>query len=775
MKQKTLKAFLLVAVLSLVPPLSWVARAQERAAPLDKILNPLPKFDPFEKTSLAPRFFPDEVDKRTRGVLIDALTDGKGSLREHLQFFKEEDGRRHRQGEPVTGLTEHVQDLVNNTIPDHQRYIEAQRQAFAEASTPERKKYLESIIKGDDLNQSDQLMRQSSTNFWGGILNRMVSSVDLVGVASGNYVGAAVETAISQLYTLTSAEMPIEERKALARGLDHLKRYPDDPRNGEILKKIERLERKKKNAFVDRQLKLANEAARQGDLDKSLFHSQVAAYIEPESQAALQALEQAAQRLRDREQAQLKGLAASTEKLSSEEQRDARQLLEALSLGDPDTIEQVALEINQRYHGRPLSDAALDAEAVALEMKGRHEAAKKILQQLARNGTTRAAQERAETLLHSPEYNLLATFHDAQRERRLQTVKYVLFGEDFLRKNLIYTAGAMAAGPAGAATLATVNALLIGNNLLQVVTNNPVSAQHIIDAGVAYIRSHPDSETAAEVYEVLGRVFEERGLFHKALEYYERSETASQEKIAALRDKSAKLFLEAAKNGTRADQQAYLTAVIDHFPESPAAAEATKKLAALAKQGNGGLRLSKQFLMENPELYGPGGLGLKPSLFDGNTRNMELADRGVNLIDDNEIIVHYQTPWGVRSQHYPLPKRSAERFYTALRHKNYAVALADANRRDKGSLGGIKNMPLSIIRGESQPRDKKSEDLDGSTFILIREATGPAPEFPLPPDRLIDAFRRVALAQLAPLTHLSGRGLRAPRFSIALSCGVADD
>lgn len=730
MIRKTL--IVLVTLLSLACAASSAARAQERQLPLDKILNPLPPFDPFEKPAPPPQFFPDEVDKRAREVLIDALINREESLHEHLRFFKAEDARRQGQRESFTGLTEHVQDLVNNTISDRQLYLDAQRQGLAEASIPERKKYLESIIHGDDLNQSDQLMRHSSTNFWGGMLNRMVSSVDLAGVASGNYLGAAVETAISQLYSLTSAEMPIEERKALARGLDHLKRYPDDPGNDEILKKIERLEKKKKTALVDRQLKLADAAASKGDLDKAVFYSQVAAYIQPDSKAAQQSLEQALQRLLDREEARLKELAASPERtLPSEEQHDTRQLLEALSLGDADKIERVALDIDRKYRGQPLADAALDAEAVALEIKGRHEAAKKILQRIARNGATPAAQARAEALLQSPEYNLLATFHDAQRERRLQSVKYVLFGEDFLKKNLIYGAGAMvAAGPAGAATLATVNALLIGNNLLQVVTNNPISAQPIIDAGVAYIRSHPGSENTAEVYQVLAQAFEERGVFHKALEYYERSGTASQENIAALRDKSAKGFLEAAKNRDRATQEAYLTALIDHYPESSAAAEATKKLAELAKDGNRGLRLSKQFLMENAELYGPEGLGLKPSLFDGNMRNMELADRGVNLVSDNEIVVYYHTPWGIRSQSYPLPKRAAERFYAALRRKHYEVALADVDRRAKGSVGGIKNMPLPIVRGESDPKDKRSDELDGSTLILIREATGPAPEFP---------------------------------------------
>ncbi|HEU4342086.1 MAG TPA: hypothetical protein VFU31_10990, partial [Candidatus Binatia bacterium] len=694
--------------------------------------NPLPEFDPFEKPPAAPQFFPDGVDKRARDVLIDALTNQKESLEQHLQFFKAEDGRLQKQQGSVTGLTERVQDLVHNTIQDRERYLAAQREAMRQTSSPERKKYLEAIIKGDDLTQSDQLMRQSSTNYWGGMLNRLLGSVDLVGVASGNYVGAAVETAVSQMYLLTSGDMPLEERKSLARDLDHLKRYPDDPRNAEILKKIEVLEKKKKDAFVDKQLKFAKAAAGKGELEKALFHSQVAAYVRPDSKQAQQALEQASERHRESEQARLKGLSARAEQpLANDEQQDARRLLEALSLADPHTIEQTAIDVEKKHRGKPLADAALDAEAVALEMKGRHEAAKKLLAQIARAAATPAARERAGVLLQSPEYNLLANFHDAHQERRLQSVKYVLLGEDFLKKNLLYAAGAMAAaGPAGAATLGTVNAVMLGANLIQVLSNNPISADPVIDAGVAYIRSHPNSENASEVYKVLAEAFEERGMFQKAIDYYELSGTAGKEKIAAVKEKSAKAFLEAAKNKDRSTQEGYLTTVIDNFPESSAAAEATKQLAELAKAESRGLRLSKQFLRDNPALYGPGGLSLKTSLFDGNTKNMELADRGVTLVGDDEMVVHYQTPWGVRSQSYPLPKRTSERFYAALRQKNHEVAMADANQRAKGSVGGITNMPAPIVRAEPSGRDKKSEETDDTTFTLIREASGPAPDFP---------------------------------------------
>ena len=53
--------------------------------------------------------------------------------------------------------------------------------------------------------------------------------------------------------------------------------------------------------------------------------------------------------------------------------------------------------------------------------------------------------------------------------------------------------------------------------------------------------------------------------------------------------------------------------------------------------------MSKQFLLEHPEIWGAGGLGLKPTLFDGNSQNMEIADRGINLLNDNELLVYYQT------------------------------------------------------------------------------------------------------------------------------------
>jgi hypothetical protein len=708
---------------------SFAAFAHAQELQLEKILNPLAGYDPFEAAGGAagtPKFFPDEVDRRTRELLIDTLTSRQDALAEHVKFFKSEDARLRKERGTSTGLSEHAQDLFNNTLENREKYLAAQKAAIKEASTPERKKYLEAIVNHEDAVQSERLMRQSSANFWGGLFNRMLGSVDLVGVASGNYIGAAAETTIAQLYALLDRDMSAEERRALARDLDHLKRYPDDPRNSTVRKQVEKLDKKKREALTRKQMEKAKEAMAKGDPEKALFYVEMASFIDPQSRQFDETRQRAEKALRDLDEAKKKTLAARPEaRASAEQQADVQRLLEALSLRDSNHLQRVAIDTEKKYKGKPLADAARDAEAVALEMKGWREAAKKVLEQMAKVSSNPEAKQRAAALLQSPEYNLLTPFNDARTERQLQSVKYVLLGEDFLKKNLLFATGAMAAGPAALTAMGMVNAMMVTNNFYQVMTNNPVSAQPVIDAGVAYVRNHPESENSADVYKVLAQAFEERGMFGKAIAYHELA-GSPKEKLDALKEKSAKAYLQAAgKSHDRGAREYYLTQAVDQNPDSATASEAIRKLADMARDENQGMRMSKKFLLEHPELTGPRGLGLKPSLFDGDVRNMEIADRGVNLLSDNELMVYYQTPTGVRSQSYPISKPVADRFFVTVRDKNVQVARADINERARDSVGGIKNLPPAIVRADRERRAANVEESrDDTTLTLVREATG---------------------------------------------------
>jgi len=738
MRKHRTRRFAAAVIIALVAGAPALCRAQTRELDVEKILNPMPEYDPFEKPAAAPQFFPDVVDKRARELLIDTLTNNNQALRDHLSFLKNEDARLHQERRTATGLTDRAQDLVNNTIQDREQNQAAYREALRNAASPERKKYLESVINRDDYYQSEQLMRQSSTNFWGGMVNRMLSSIDLVGVASGNYIGAAAETALSQLYALMDRDMPAEERRALARDLDHLKRYPDDPKNAQVRKQVEALDKKKRDVLVAKQLAKAKEAANKDDEERALFHAQVALFFDPQSQDAEKLRQQIAKISTQRQELRQQSLKARVEEnLSPQQQADTKNLLEALSLRDANLIQRVAIDTERNNLGKPLADAARDAEAVALEIKGWHEAARKAVEQNARKADTRLAKERAEVLLKSPGYSRLSAFKDARTERQLESAKYVLLGEDFLRKNMLFAAGAMAAaGPGGLATIGMANALIWSRNLFQVMTNNPISAQPVIDAGVAYVRNHPKSENAGEVYRVVADAYEERGMIERALTYHELA-GSPKEKLDDLKNKAARALLNAAnKSASRSSQENYLKAVLDYHPDSSAAAEATKKLAALVKDENRGMRMSKQFLLEHPEIRGSRGLGLKATLFDGDPRNMEIADRGAILLDDNELMVFYQTPWGVRSQSHRLAKTTADRFFVALREKNQQVAAADANQRAKDSVGGIRDVPTAIVRGDRERRGAASEEQrEDTTFTLIREAGG-------------SSYRRVLDAQL---------------------------
>ena len=131
--------------------------------------------------------------------------------------------------------------------------------------------------------------------------------------------------------------------------------------------------------------------------------------------------------------------------------------------------------------------------------------------------------------------------------------------------------------------------------------------------------------------------------------------------------------------------------------------------------------------MENPDLYGPNGLGLKASLFDGKTSNMELADKGLNLLNRNKILFHFESQWGNQSRPYPVDKEIIDQFKLALREKHYEIAKGDIHTRPKGSAGGIVNLPPQF-RGEV--RDNKSPTSEKTNLTLIRKATGSPVNFP---------------------------------------------
>ena len=729
MNPKNLLIFLLFSSVIAAPAWSQ-APPRDGEDAISRILHPLPDYDPFsDRAAPTPEFFPDETEKRARQVMIDSLTDPNKDLSDAVRFFRQRDADLSKERHTVTGLTDHVLDLQLNTLRSRSDYIEAQEKALDLASSDEQRKLIQSRINHDELRQANELVRKNTTNRVGSMANRLLGSVDLIDIATGSYMSAAVDTTVSQLMALRESKMSTSERKALVLYHRYLKRYPRDPQRTEIEKLVEALERKKRAVLVDQYLQAGKKAEKEGKYTLAEFQYTQATFVNPHAEAAAKGLDELAERIQ-RKKEEKRQVALPPEPSSKDAQHldfdpDFLDLLYALVLRNPSEVEAHARDLGTRYADSPLGDSAQDALAVAMEMRDRHDEAKVLLHRLVQSSNSSFHKKKAEALLASPDYNLLSQVRAAQQKHRMETIRYVLLGENFLNKNLIMSAQPLVVqGLGGLNTWGIANLIIMGNNLYQVLTAHPISDQDIIDKAVAYIRNHPHSESTTEVYNLLAKAYESRGNYDKAIAYYKLTGSASEEKIRELKETAAESLLEMAqKNPVRAAKEFYLRGILEFYPDSAAAKQAKGDLAALLKPDNRGIKVSKEFFTENPGLARGGGLGLKTSLFDGDMSNMELAEQGINILSDNEILFHFKTPWGVQSRRYPVRPEIISRFESGLRRRDYEVALHDVDTRPEGSRGGIGNLPLHLPR-QTRPG---ASDKDGADIALVKEATGTYP------------------------------------------------
>ncbi len=678
--------------------LPFSAAAQTPGVSIERILDPLRNFEPFEEAVAAERYFPDEIERRVRRAVVDALTRRLERLPGHVSYLEDADEKRVAEGGKPSGLTALVREL-------HRGHGQGQAEAGTGAGVP------------DDLERAETLLTEGEVGRWSGFLNRLLGAMDLFSLASGAYVAAAFETAFVEIGRTRAPRMPETERKALALYKRFLDRFPDDPRSAGAAEKATVLDAKKKDVWVHRRLDEARKALDEGKIEEAEFHVYLAAVVDPEApdvEERFQEIDVAREARKENRRRQLS--VADADNLSGAgpgQQADIRTLLYALVNRDAAGAERHAADMARRYDGETLGTLAKDARSVALELAGRHEEAKRTLEEIAGTSPSLRERNRAQILLDSPEYNMLGVMDRARTGYRMEQVRFALLGENFLEKNvLVGAAPVIAHGAAGAATLGAANILMVSSNLLELLSGNPVSNQTVIDAAARFVRTRPGSEKSADVYRMLGAAYEGKGHPHKALHYYRLSGKVPAEDISKLEEEAAQTLLAAAgRSGSKARQRTLYATILEHYPETSAGEQAKGRLARLVSAESRGLRLSKQFLAENPRLYGPEGLGLKAALFDGRLQNLELADPGLNVLGRNALLLHYRTPWGTRTRTHSVARERIENLESLLREKHYALARLDPDERE-ADAGGLGTLPSELMRVEARGRRPDSGDLD---------------------------------------------------------------
>ena len=772
------------SLLCLLLVLPVLAATQAAGASLDRMLDPLRDFDPFEPPVTAERLYPDELEQRARLAMLDALNRRADRLREHVRYFEGKDRERLAGGGKASGLTHHVRELHHGNLTDRAAYREAQQKALAQAPSGTPRRLIRARLGRDELARAESLVAEHRIGRWNALLNRLLASVDLVSLASGSYVTAAVDTAFAEIQRTRAPRMPTAERKALSLYKRFLDRFPDDPLSAGIAEKVTALEADRKQIWIHRHLTSSREALDDGRIGDAAFHAELAAMADAESGDVIEQLRDVDAARTAREERRRRQLSVAETDTPPDagpgQSRDVRKLLYALARGDSAAAQQQARDMERRYEGESLAALAKDARAVALELNGRHEEAKGVLEEIARDASSERQSRRARALLESPEYNLLEVLDRASTRYRLEQAQFVLLGRNFLEKNvLIGAAPVITHGVAGAATLGTANVLMVSSNLLEILSGNPVSNQAVMDAAARYVRLHPDSEESGDVYRVLGKAYESRGHLHKALHYYRQSGALDADEIRELEEKAGRTLLKAAEDtGSSARQRVLYTAILQHYPDTPAGRKARGRLARLVSMKNRGLRLSKQFLSEHPALHGPHGLNLKKALFDGRTENLELAAPGLNILGRDTVMLHYDTPWGDQTRTYPLSEQRIAALEALLREKHYELAALDADERAQGSPGGLKNLPAQLMRMERAERQRDDADLE----FVRRTARAGNPDSPILDHELLseketDPHGALGLPTVRGSVTASGVSMRAdaPKSFLADELVVGND
>jgi hypothetical protein len=405
-----------------------------------------------------------------------------------------------------------------------------------------------------------------------------------------------------------------------------------------------------------------------------------------------------------------------------------RWLLSAVAQGDLEAVKHRAGEFVRRYPKSQLKDEALYAKASALASTGDHEGAKGILKDIAHDYRYENMGQRARFVLASKEFDKLGSFYKAQNEHTQKQIKYALLGEDFTRNNVdMGVSRLFIEGIKSVETLGMVNLLGAGIRSVELVSNDPITNEPIIEEGLKFSRNNPDAPEVKEVYYQIARAYEREKRYIDALTYYSLSGRASGDKIASLRQNASRGLLARATMTSDSQMQARLyQAIIEHFPETEAVEKAKERLVVLAKSHQDRFRLSREYLLEHPELVGPKGLNLDSHLLDGDLSNREIHEKGIVLLRRNRMKAFFTLPdGGEASEIFQIHPRVVARLEGELREVGRQRAYEISERYDlEGPVISAKEAFAGTVAEEKQFNPfivKEINEIAGNVYLSEEE------------------------------------------------------
>jgi hypothetical protein len=582
---------------------------------------------------------PDDAERQAAELAALALAGDADDAASMLAELRARDLARRDAGLESTDLLDNGEQLVASMSGE--RAYQARAEALLEEDDldPELRNTLEAYLEGQPLAVAERKLSEDRTRKIGSVFNQLAKPLSrFVSGGSLNPMesGRAAFSSFMTVYAMPDATT--QERQALRAYHEFLARHPNAPEAPWVAEQVRRYEQELRDHRLADAIAQAELSLDHGAPEAALMHLDRADGIEPEV---------------DVERAELRERARSALRRREVYTRSTLVAVQRDEPAPPDVAELAAIALTA-----PLSDVGVlatqwtddatwgnEARFLGLfdEWGARDEDAFFAgLTELAEQEDDAGPMGRhARRLLTDPSRNPYARFERASDADTAQRARWVAFGN---RMN----------GPAHQELWRPLEYAIDAPGMLVEFARFPVRAVQypfasarfgadVVRSGERYLDHFPDGQHATEVHRTLEELCADRERWSCALEHHRALEDPDPDTILEYRENIAERTLRFAEMHPRRDMQAsVLRSVVEQYGDLPQGREAHDLLEKLRDESTAqDIRVSKEFLVEHPQLWQPGGLGLRPELLDDDEENGELADEGVSLIGQRYVRIFF--------------------------------------------------------------------------------------------------------------------------------------
>lgn len=593
---------------------------------------------PLESTPRLSAPLPDDADRAARDAAAALWRSDAAALARAAEALERIEAARAAERLAPTGLAAYARDAETALLPAGPVRRAAQARVLARKDVPrELATRLEQDVADDPLKLARKRLREDRVQRWGGAANEV--SEGLGGsIASPVLVPVRVAQSLVRVALRLHDEesFTARERQALKHWKDFVEANPSAPEAADLVAKIESAQRRWIEMQVEAAVKQGEAAMEQNEPILAAFLAERALRYRSEDPGARSLSERATRAGRAWNESRARTLSVA----NPVSPLDGAALQLARALLDPRAdLSAAARAVRDAPGASPHAQEAADlALALTAREAGREIESWKRLETLAERDS--AIGRHAEAMLRDFDANPYRLFRLARREKTKENARRVLLGP------LAYGAREhdLPRAVEWLAEVPTLTSVVLGlpSRLLAFPYGR---SEKRAAAALArrYLEREPAGAHAAEVREWLFEYERARGNAVAALALAEGALALDAEDLAELREDAAEQMAKAAeREESRAGRVRLLARTAELFPETEAAAEARATVRdAVRRATPQRIQVSRQYLVENPEVAGPRGFALQAALLDENPSNGELHPDGVTLIGGRWVEVAY--------------------------------------------------------------------------------------------------------------------------------------